>query len=113
MIVQNRRKYDPDFKRKAVLLSLEAERSAAQVAENLGISKELLYRWRKEYRKREELAFPGHGHLQQSAQMRFFFVENHRSSFPVKKMCHVLRVSQSGYYRDPSPPQGNHESQAG
>ncbi|MCD6587420.1 MAG: transposase [Candidatus Fermentibacteraceae bacterium] len=28
---------------------------------NLGISKELLYRWRKEYRLREELAFPGHG----------------------------------------------------
>lgn len=31
--------------------------------------------------------------------MRFLFIENHRSSFPVKKMCHVLRVSQSGYYR--------------
>ena len=31
--------------------------------------------------------------------MRFLFIEKHRSSFPVKKMCHVLRVSQSGYYR--------------
>ena len=61
MSVQNRRKYDPDFKRNAVLLSLDPERSAAQVAEDLGISRELLYRWRKEYRRREELAFPGHG----------------------------------------------------
>lgn len=61
MSVQNRRKYDSDFKRNAVLLSLDPERRATQVAENLGISKELLYRWRKEYRQREELAFPGHG----------------------------------------------------
>jgi len=30
--------------------------------------------------------------------MRFQFIEKNRSSFPVKKMCHVLRVSQSGYY---------------
>lgn len=31
--------------------------------------------------------------------MRFFFIEKNRSSFTVKKMCHVLHVSQSGYYR--------------
>ena len=61
MSVQRRRKFDPDFKRNAVLLSEDPNRSAAQVAENLGISKELLYRWRKEYRSREGLAFPGHG----------------------------------------------------
>lgn len=31
--------------------------------------------------------------------MRFQFIEKNRSSFPVKKMCHVLDVSPSGYYR--------------
>lgn len=31
--------------------------------------------------------------------MRFQFVEKNRSSFPVKKMCHVFGVSLSGYYR--------------
>jgi len=61
MSVQPRRKFDSDFKRNAVLLSQDPNRSAAEVAKNLGISKELLYRWRKEYRLREELAFPGHG----------------------------------------------------
>ena len=30
--------------------------------------------------------------------MIFQFIERNRSSFPVKKMCHVLEVSQSGYY---------------
>ena len=30
--------------------------------------------------------------------MKFRFIENNRSSFPVKKMCHILNVSPSGYY---------------
>lgn len=60
MIVQ-RRKYDPDFKRNAVLLSEEEGRTVTEVAENLGVSKDLLYRWRREYRSRERFAFPGQG----------------------------------------------------
>jgi len=31
--------------------------------------------------------------------MKFKFIENNRSSFPVKKMCPILNVSSSGYYR--------------
>jgi len=31
--------------------------------------------------------------------MKFKFIESNRSSFPVKKICHILKVSQSGYYR--------------
>ena len=61
MSVQPCRKFDSDFKRNAVLLSQDPNRSSAEIAKSLGISKELLYRWRKEYRLREELAFPGHG----------------------------------------------------
>lgn len=30
--------------------------------------------------------------------MKFLFIRNYRSEFPVKKMCHVLRVSRSGFY---------------
>lgn len=61
MSVQQRRKFDPDFKRNAVLLSEEPGRTVVEVAENLGIAKDLLYRWRREHRAREGLAFPGHG----------------------------------------------------
>jgi hypothetical protein len=43
MSVQQRRKYDPDFKRNAVQLTEEPGRTVAGVAENLGISKDLLY----------------------------------------------------------------------
>ena len=61
MSVQQRRKYDKDFKRNAVRLTEEAGRTVLEVAENLGIAVDLLYRWRREKQTREGLAFPGHG----------------------------------------------------
>ena len=61
MSVQQRRKYDPDFKRNAVVLTEEPGRTISNVAENLGISKDLLYRWRRELRSKDEIAFPGNG----------------------------------------------------
>ncbi len=42
MSVHQRRKYDPDFKRNAVQLTEEPGRTIADVAENLGIAKDLL-----------------------------------------------------------------------
>lgn len=56
-----RRKYDPDFKRNAVRLSEDPDRSVKEIADNLGISRELLYKWRRELRAKEGLAFPGNG----------------------------------------------------
>ena len=57
-----RRKYDQDFKRNAVLLCSEPGKSVTQVAENLGITKDLLYRWRREYhRTHGQYVFPGNG----------------------------------------------------
>jgi transposase-like protein len=61
MSVQERRKYDSDFKRNAVRLAEDPGRTVVDVAENLGISADLLYRWRREQRKKEGYAFPGHG----------------------------------------------------
>jgi len=61
MSVQQRRKYDPDFKRNAAQLAEEPGRTVADVAENLGISKDLLYRWRRAQRINKGLAFPGNG----------------------------------------------------
>ena len=62
MDIKRRRKYDRDFKRNAVLLCAEPGRSVTEVAENLGISKDLLYRWRREYHLSSgKLAFPGNG----------------------------------------------------
>jgi len=57
-----RRKFDQDFKRNAVLLCEEPGRSVVDVAENLGINKDLLYRWRREYHMANgQYVFPGNG----------------------------------------------------
>ncbi len=62
MEIKKRRKYDRDFKRNAVLLCAEPGRTVAEVAQNLGISKDLLYRWRREYHLSNwKPAFPGNG----------------------------------------------------
>ena len=39
--------------------------------------------------------------------MKFKFIDEHRSAFPVMKMCHVLNVSSSGYYRWRKAPQSS------
>lgn len=44
-----RGKCDQEFKRNAVLLCAEPGRSVVDVAENLDINKDVLYRWRREY----------------------------------------------------------------
>ncbi len=60
--MNHRRKYDRDFKRNAVLLCAEPGRSIPEVAENLGINKDLLYRWRREYHNANgQNVFPGNG----------------------------------------------------
>ena len=61
MSVQRRKKFDPEFKKNAVLLTEEADRTVRDVAEKLGVNPELIYRWRRQMRDRGELAFPGHG----------------------------------------------------
>lgn len=61
MSVQERRKYDPDCKRNAVRLTEEPGRAVVDVAEGPGIAADLLYRWKREQRKKDGHAFPGYG----------------------------------------------------
>lgn len=44
-----RAKYDEEFKKNAVKLSYASPKSVRQVADDLGIKENLLYRWRKKY----------------------------------------------------------------
>ena len=56
-----KRQFTKEFKKEAVEYSLTSGKTVEEVARDLGISPHNLNRWRKEYRKRGELAFPGHG----------------------------------------------------
>ncbi|MDD3229934.1 MAG: transposase [Oscillospiraceae bacterium] len=48
-MTETRKKYDEEFKKRAVRMSFSSERTVKQVAESLGISSNMLYRWRKKY----------------------------------------------------------------
>ena len=60
MMTQERKFYDREFKQKAVELSY-ARGNTKEIAEELGIHPELLYRWRREFKKYENNSFPGKG----------------------------------------------------
>ncbi|WP_290918133.1 transposase [Halodesulfovibrio sp.] len=48
MSVRKRRSYDTEFKKNAVLLTEDSGRTVADVADSLGVLKDMLYRWRRE-----------------------------------------------------------------
>lgn len=55
-------KYDVAYKRESVQM-MESGISAPDVSEKLGVHVKTLYRWRDEYRRDGEDAFPGKGNL--------------------------------------------------
>ena len=58
---RNRRTYSEEFKKDAVGYSLTSEKAVIEVAQDLGIAHSNLRRWRAQYGKNGELAFPGNG----------------------------------------------------
>ena len=60
---QSRRQFTRAFKAEAVALLLGGDKRAVEVAGNLGIRVELLYRWKNEYVNNRAHAFPGTGRL--------------------------------------------------
>lgn len=63
MSATKRKTYSPEFKRNAVNLLLEGKQKNSEIARDLGIHVNLLYKWRIEFESNEEEAFPGKGNL--------------------------------------------------
>ena len=69
-------RYDAAFKRESVEM-MESGMSAAKVSERLEVHVKTLYRWRDEYRRDKDGAFPGKGNLTPGdAEMRRLEREN-------------------------------------
>jgi transposase len=63
MSEQQRRRFDAQFKHDALRLVQESNRKISDIAKDLGIRPELLYRWKSEQASDPEHAFPGKGHM--------------------------------------------------
>ncbi len=71
MSKKKRTVYPKDFKLEAVRLVLEKGMSGAQVARDLGVGSELIYRWKREFQNDPAFSFPGHGKVAgDDAEMR-------------------------------------------
>ena len=66
-MANRRRRFDKTFKLRTVEKSYECE-SLQELADDLGIRRELIYRWRMELTKTKEMSFPGEGNKAQSAE---------------------------------------------
>jgi len=60
---KKRRAFDRQFKVDAVSLVVNGGRTIVDVARDLGIDANTLYRWKREFTKEEKEAFPGKGRL--------------------------------------------------
>ena len=60
-MARQRRKFSAEFKREAVQLTHDPERTVAEVGEDLGIDASVLKRWRAEARADGQQASPGSG----------------------------------------------------
>jgi transposase len=59
--MKTRRRYDKQFKMDALNLWKSSDKSMAEVARELGIAPNRLYRWKDEAEADPEKAFPGNG----------------------------------------------------
>jgi transposase len=62
------KQYDNDFKLNTVKLVVEEGKPASQVARDLGITPNTLYRWISQYKDDPKHPFVGSGHLKPEAQ---------------------------------------------
>jgi len=60
---KTRRRYDRTFKEGAVRLVIENGQTLTGTARELGITENMLQRWKKEYLEDREHAFPGKGRM--------------------------------------------------
>ncbi len=59
--MSNRRTYDRQFKIDTVKLLKESGKTATEIADNLGIRRDLLSRWSKEFANESKKSFTGKG----------------------------------------------------
>lgn len=96
---QTRRQFTREFKLETVELLLRGNKSAVEIARNMGIRVELLYRWKNEYLNNAEHSFPGTGHLADPEDERIRKLERELAS--VTEERDILKKAMAIFSRSP------------
>jgi transposase len=62
-MVSRRRRFTREFKIETVKLVTDGDNSVAQIAVDMGIHPNTLYKWTRQYSDKPQEAFPGTGHM--------------------------------------------------
>lgn len=68
-MVSRRRRFTREFKIETVKLVIQGDNSVPQIATDMGIHANTLYRWVQQYSDKPQEAFPGTGHMTSDAEM--------------------------------------------
>jgi transposase len=68
-MVSRRKRFTREFKIETVKLVTESDNSVTQIAADMGIHPNTLYKWVRQYSDKPEEAFPGTGNLTSEAEM--------------------------------------------
>lgn len=63
------RVFSKEFKEQAILLTETSGKKVSEIAKDLGIRENMLWRWKKEFREAGERSFPGQGNRQDGTQL--------------------------------------------
>lgn len=96
--MSKRTKYSKEFKTNAVKMVTEEGRSVAEVTRELGLSKNQIYLWKKQYLQDPKEAFPGNGNLKSKDEyIRKLELENQR----LKQEREILKKATQLFAREP------------
>ncbi|MGI6684442.1 MAG: IS3 family transposase [Bacillota bacterium] len=132
--------FDEAFKIETVKYISENNKSVAQVAREVGVNVNTLHGWVKKYgqqpeikavqsfssesaelralqkeirdlKEENEILKKGDALLREKPSVKYEFIHEHRSQFRVEKMCKVLGVSKSGYFKWLNRPKSDRQKQ--
>ncbi|HHS49773.1 MAG TPA: transposase [candidate division Zixibacteria bacterium] len=96
---ETRRRFDREFKIEAVRLVVEEGGRISEVARNLGITANMLSRWKREFLDDPEFAFPSKGRLKpHDEEMR----KLRRELAAVKEEREILKKVLAIFSKEPS-----------
>jgi len=98
-MVSRRRRFNREFKLETVKLVTDSDNSVPQIAVDMGIHPNTLYRWVQQYSEKPQEAFPGTGHMTSEAELiRQLKRENER----LKMERDILKKAMAIFSKDPS-----------
>lgn len=84
-----RKKYSKEFKIQVVKQVIEEGKKTTQIAKELELSRDLVYRWINEYEIHGDEAFTGHGNARVNSEFEIKKLKNQILS--LQKECEILK----------------------